>query len=105
LNDLNSVKINEFVNNYSNTCFISTKTRELQSKMKVLFEKQKLVGGIIDIDENKQDVIILTVYIYLPPCFEYDIIFFIFTYRDPAILIIFPILQLQILIYWYDQTQ
>lgn len=29
--------------------------------MRVLFEKQKLKGGIIDVNENKGDVIVLTV--------------------------------------------
>jgi hypothetical protein len=54
LNEINS-------NSNNNICSISSKTRELQNKMKILFDKQKLNGGIIDIDENKQDIIILTV--------------------------------------------
>jgi hypothetical protein len=54
-------EINSNNNNNNNICSISSKTRELQNKMKILFDKQKLNGGIIDIDENKQDIIILTV--------------------------------------------
>ena len=59
--------MNECKNNISSisgnseTYVISSKMRQIQDKMKILFEKQKLKGGIIDIDEKKQDVIILTV--------------------------------------------
>ena len=62
LNDLNECKNNiSSISGNSETYVISSKMRQIQDKMKILFEKQKLKGGIIDIDEKKQDVIILTV--------------------------------------------
>jgi len=39
---------------------ISRQVRHLQDKMSRLFEKQKAAGGIIDPNENRQEVIVLT---------------------------------------------
>ncbi len=39
---------------------ISEKCRQMQQRMKAIYEKQKLAGGIID--ENKNEIIILTVF-------------------------------------------
>lgn len=43
---------------------ISNKTRELQQKLKITFEKQKLLGGIIDSSEKKEEIIVLSVSIF-----------------------------------------
>ena len=45
----------------SNSVVISEKTRELQKKMGILFNKQKINGGIIPI--QKDDIIVLTVFL------------------------------------------
>lgn len=45
------------------TIHISDKTRQIQVKMKILFEKQKLAGGIIE--DKKDEIIILNVCIKL----------------------------------------
>lgn len=50
---------------------ISHQIRNLQEKMSKLFERQKAVGGIIDPNENKQEVIVLTVsYIFRKKLFQ-----------------------------------
>ena len=44
---------------YKKNVFISDSVRKMQEKMKIIFEKQKNAGGIID--ETKQEIIMITV--------------------------------------------
>ena len=58
LNTRNNVSnLNEDIS--SQNIQISNKTREMQAKMKLLFEKQKNAGGIIE--DKKEEIIILNV--------------------------------------------
>lgn len=62
---LNKLRVKNNINLHSNKSdevevVITNKMRSLQEKMKILYEKQKNAGGIIDIDK-KEEIIILTV--------------------------------------------
>ena len=64
LNDKNMFlnSLNECNHDTNDFVFISEKMRKLQVDMKILYEKQKKAGGIIDL--NEQEIIVLTVSLF-----------------------------------------
>jgi E3 ubiquitin-protein ligase RNF25 len=62
---------------------ISTETRQLQQKMKLTFEKQKLIGGIIDTTEKPEEIIVLSVGLLKWPFFKTFLNYFLFLNKRP----------------------
>lgn len=56
-------KINTNILKENEKIIISDKIRKMQDNMRILFEKQKNAGGIIDL--NADDIIILSVYKFI----------------------------------------
>jgi hypothetical protein len=56
-------KINTNILKENEKIIISDKIRKMQDTMRILFEKQKNAGGIIDL--NADDIIILSVYKFI----------------------------------------
>ena len=56
-------KINTNILKENEKIIISDKIRKMQDTMRILFEKQKNAGGIIDL--NADDIIILSVYQFI----------------------------------------
>ena len=56
-------KINTNILKENEKIIISDKIRKMQGTMRILFEKQKNAGGIIDL--NADDIIILSVYKFI----------------------------------------